>query len=197
MPHRRGTACAGSFPLGRSDRAAPALAAVPSAGLSARGKLVRQMSARAVPEALRAERVRIRGTGQLAGPLRGMRAGSPLVRAGCGPARADRLCRSGCRPGRCSSRTERMAAAAPGGVPAVPGGPADQPVGDDALLFLGVAFPAAVGQAVPQHAADVLGIIQADAQAAGVPGGAVPPRATCTGPRRGFLHGLAQRSGIT
>jgi hypothetical protein len=59
---------------------APALAAVPSAGLPDWGKLVRQMPARAVPEALRAERVRIRGTGRLAGPLRGMRAGSPLVR---------------------------------------------------------------------------------------------------------------------
>src|ERR1035441_1642231 len=50
------SACAGSFPLDRSDGAAPALAAVPLVGLPARGQLVRQMPARAVPEALRAER---------------------------------------------------------------------------------------------------------------------------------------------
>jgi hypothetical protein len=41
-----------------------------------------------------------------------------------------------------------------------------QPVGDDALLLLRVAFAAAVGQAVPQHAADELGVIEADAQLA-------------------------------
>ena len=45
------------------------------------------------------------------------------------------------------------------GVPAVTGGPADQPVGYDALLLLRIAFTAAVGQAVPQHAADVLSVI--------------------------------------
>jgi hypothetical protein len=43
--------------------------------------------------------------------------------------------------------------------------PADQPVGDDALQLVGVAFAAAVELAVPQHAADALGVIQANAQA--------------------------------
>ncbi len=105
------SACAGSFPLGRRAVAAPALAAVPLAGLPARGKLVRQMSARAVPEALRAERSASAERGGWpdlcaeCGPDR-------LWSAGCGPARADRLCRSGYRPARCSSRTGRMAAAA-------------------------------------------------------------------------------------
>ena len=105
------SACAGSFPLGRRAGAAPALAAVPLAGLPARGKLVRQMPARAVPEALRAERSASAERGGWpdlcaeCGPDR-------LWSAGCGPARADRLCRSGYRPARCSSRTERMAAAA-------------------------------------------------------------------------------------
>jgi hypothetical protein len=101
-------------------------------------------------------------------------AGGPL-RAECGP---DRLLargpwsgpwagsagpatvQPGARPGRSGWRPR------PGRSPAVPGGPADQPVGDDALLLLGVALPAAVGQAVPQHPADVLVVIRADAQAA-------------------------------
>jgi hypothetical protein len=75
------SACArsGSFPLGRRAGAAPALAAVPLAGLPARGKLVRQMPARGRPGGSARGTVRIRGTGRLAGPLRGMRSGSPAV----------------------------------------------------------------------------------------------------------------------
>src|ERR1039458_9797556 len=53
-----------------------------------------------------------------------------------------------------------------GAAPPVPGGPADQPVGDCALLVVRVAFAALVGQAVPQHAADELGVLQPDAQRA-------------------------------
>jgi len=59
----------------------------------------------------------------------------------------------------------------PGGVPVVPGGPADRPVGDHALVLFRVAFATAVGQAVPQHAADVLVVIQPDAQFAASPAG--------------------------
>lgn len=50
-----------------------------------------------------------------------------------------------------------------GSVPAVPGGPTGQPVHDDAVLLGRVAFPGPVGQALPQDAADVLGVVQADA----------------------------------
>ena len=65
--------------------------------------------------------------------------------------------RAGSRPGR------RDRGGGLGSVPAVSRGPTHQPVHDDALLLGRVAFPAPVGQALPQDAADVLGVVQADA----------------------------------
>ena len=126
------SACAGSLLLGRRCGAAPALAAVPSAACR--------------PRQAARNGVRISGPARLAGPLRGMRAGSPLVRGlwsgPCGPALPVRLPSSQVlvQDGADGGRD-------PGGVPAVPGGPADQSVGDDAPLLLGVALPAAVGHA--------------------------------------------------
>ena len=52
----------------------------------------------------------------------------------------------------------------PAGVTAVAGGPAGQPVGDEPFLLIGVALGGLVGQAGPQDAADVFGVVQADAE---------------------------------
>jgi hypothetical protein len=86
VPHRR-AACMRRLLLSRPARRRGACTGRRAvARLPARGKLVRQMPARAVTEALCAERVRIRGPARLAGPLSGTRAGLLLVRGpGSGP----------------------------------------------------------------------------------------------------------------
>ena len=118
------SACAGSF-LG--DAPARRLLWPPCRWrLPARGKLVRPMPARAVPEALRAERSASaeRAAG---GPLRGMRTDRlwsaavvrPARTGSAGPATSGQVLVQDGADGGCG----------PGGVPAVPGGPADQPGG--------------------------------------------------------------------